>query len=51
MEITKKCIDAFSRQANEAVGISTRPERELLKSKSEFSHPPLSRVVVERRKK
>ena len=51
MEITKKCIDAFSRQANEAVRISTRPDHELLNSKSEFNHPPLSRVVVQRKKK
>jgi hypothetical protein len=39
MEITQKFKDALSRQANEAVRISTRPDREL------------SRVVVERRKK
>ena len=51
MEITKKFKIALSRQANEAVRISTRPDSELLNSKSEFNHPPLSRVVVERRKK
>jgi hypothetical protein len=51
MEITKKFKDALSRQANEAVRIFTRPDRELLNSKSEFNHPPLSRVVVERKKK
>ena len=49
--LKKKFKDALSRQANEAVRISTRPDRELLNSKSEFNHPPLSRVVVERRKK
>ena len=50
MEITKKFNDALSRQANEAFRISTRPDREMLDSKSEFNHPPLGRVVVERRK-
>ena len=51
MEITRKFKDALSRQANEAVRISTRPDHELLNSKSEFNHPPLSRVVVQRKKK
>ena len=45
-EITQKFKDTLSRQANEAVRISTRPDRELHNSKSEFNHPPLSRVVV-----
>ena len=51
MEITNKFTDALTRQANEAVQISARSNQELLNSKSEFNHPPLSRVVVERRKK
>ena len=51
MEITKKFKDALSRQANEAVRIFSRPDNELLNSKSEFNHPPLSRVVVQRKKK
>ena len=50
MEITQKFKDALSRQANEAVRISSRPDHQLLNSKSEFNHPPLARVVVERRK-
>ena len=50
MEITKKLNNVLSRQANEDIRISTRPDRELLDSKSEFNHPPLGRVVVERRK-
>ena len=51
MEITKKFKDALSRQANEAVRIFNRPDHELLNSKSEFNHPPLARVVVERKRK
>ena len=49
MEITKKFKDALSRQANEAVQIFSRPDNELLKSKSEVNHPPLARVVVEKK--
>ena len=51
MEITKKFKDALTRQANEAVRIYSRPSHEILNSKSEFNHPPLARVVVEKRKK
>ena len=51
MEITKKFKDALTRQANEAVRIYTRPSHETLNNKSEFNHPPLNRVVVEKRKK
>ena len=51
MEITQKFKDALTRQANEAVRIFSRPDTELLNSKSEFNHPPLARVVVERKKK
>ena len=51
MEITGKFKDALTRQSNEAVRISNRPRHELLNSKSEFNHPPLARVVVERRNK
>ena len=49
MDITQKFKDALSRQANEAVRIYTRPDHELLNSKSEFNHPPLARVVVQRK--
>ena len=49
MEITQKFQDALSRQANEAVRIFSRPDSELLNSKSEFNHPPLARVVVEKK--
>ena len=49
MEITGKFKDALSRQANEAVRISNRLGSQLLNSKSEFNHPPLARVVVERK--
>ena len=47
MEVTQKFKDALTRQANEAVRIFSRPDHELLNSKSEFNHPPLARVVVE----
>ena len=49
MEITQKFKDALTRQANEAVRIYSRPPHELLNSKAEFNHPPLARVVVEKR--
>ena len=51
MEITKKFRDPLTRQANEAVRMFSRPSHEVLNSKSEFNHPPLARVVVERKKK
>ena len=51
MEITKKFRDALTRQANEAVRIYSRPGHELLNSKSEFNHPPMARVVVQRKAK
>ena len=50
MEITGQFKDALSRQANEAVRISSRPTHELLNSKSEFNHPPTARVIVEKKK-
>ena len=49
MEITKKFRDALTRQANEAVRIYSRPGHELLNSKSEFNHPPMARVVVQKK--
>ena len=51
MEITQQFRDPQTRQANEAVRIKNRSknQEELLNSKSEFNHPPLSRVVVEKR--
>ena len=52
MEITKKFKDPLTRQANEAIRIASRSKNpgELLNSKSEFNHPPLARVVVEKTK-
>ena len=47
MEITKKYQDPLSRQANEAVRISKRKKNELLNSKNEFNHPPITRITVE----
>ena len=51
MTITKKFRDPLSRQANEAVRISNRNGKtgDLLNSKSEFHHPPVGRIVVEKR--
>ena len=49
--ITKKFKDALTRQANEAVRIFNRPSHETLNSKSEFNHPPLNRVMVEKKSK
>ena len=49
MEITQKFRDALSQQANKAVRIFSRPDKELLNSKSEFNHPQLARVVVEKK--
>ena len=52
MKITQKFKDPLTRQANEAVRISMRNKNkaELLNSKSEFNHPPLGRIIVEKRK-
>ena len=52
MKITGKFRDPLTRQANEAVRISQRSKNtgELLNSKSEFNHPPLGRVAVEKRR-
>ena len=50
MKIMQKFEVAMTRQANEAVRIYSRPAHKTLISKSEFNHPPLSRVVVDRRK-
>ena len=49
MEITKKFKDSLTRKANEAVRIFSRPATESLNSKSEFNHPLLARVVLEKK--
>ena len=51
MEITKKFRDPLTRQANEAVRITTRKKNEILNSKTEFNHPPVARIIVERSNK
>ena len=51
MEITGVFKDALSRQADEAVRIKSRKSWELFNSKSEFNHPPIARIVVEKTKK
>ena len=48
MEITGTFKDALSRQADEAVRIYARQGHELMNSKSEFNHPPVSRIIVEK---
>ena len=51
MEITGQFKDALTRQANEAVRISSRPGYQVLNSKSEFNRPPIAKIVVERNRK
>ena len=51
LEITGVFSDALSRQADEAVRISTRKKYELMNSKTEFNHPPIARVVIEKNPK
>ena len=51
MEITKSFRDPLTRQANEAVRISHNNKNEILNSKTEFNHPPIARITVERSKK
>ena len=51
MEITGVFKDALSRQAEEAVRIFSRRPHELLNSKSEFNHPKIARVIVEKKNK
>ena len=50
MEITGVFKDPLSRQAEESVRIQGRNNSELMNSKSEFNHPPMARIVVEREK-
>ena len=47
MEITQKFRDALTRQAKGAVRIYSRPDNELLNSKSEFNHPSVALVGVQ----
>ena len=51
MEITGLFKDALSRQANEAVRIKNHQNSEIMNSKSEFNHPPITRIVVQRAQK
>ena len=51
MEITGQFKDALTRQANEAVRISSRLGHEILNSKSEFNRPPIAKIWVEKNKK
>ena len=49
MEITKTFEDPLTRQANEAVRIKNTEKSALLNSKSEFNHPPIARISVEKK--
>ena len=49
MEITGLFKDALTRQANEAVRIKNCGKSEILNSKSQFNHPPITRIVVDRK--
>ena len=51
MEITKPFKDPLTRQANEGVRIFNRKKSEILNSKTEFSHPRIARITVERKEK
>ena len=51
MEITGLFKDALTRQANEAVRIKNCKKSEILNSKSQFNHPPITRIIVDRKKK
>ena len=51
MEITGIFKDALSRQAEESVRIQARKPSELMNSKSQFNHPPIARIVVEKKPK
>ena len=53
MKIVQKFRDPLTREANEAVRINNRNKKkyELLNSKNEFHHPPIARIVVEKRDK
>ena len=51
MEITKSFRDPLTRQANEAVRISSMKKNENLNSKNEFNHPPIARITVKRSRK
>ena len=50
MEITGVFKDALSRQAEESVRIQARTNSELMNSKSQFNHPPIARIIVEKNK-
>ena len=50
MKITNTFKEPLSRQANEAVRIKNREQKETLNSKSEFNHPPIARITVDGKK-
>ena len=50
MEITNTFKDPLTRQANEGVRINKREKTELLNSKTEFNHPKIPRITIEKNK-
>ena len=50
VETTKKFFDALSRQADEGVRIYKNQEN-VINLKSEFNHPPIKRISLEKRNK
>jgi hypothetical protein len=51
MELTGTFKDALIRQADEAVRIKSQNKVELMNGKSDFNHPPIAMVTVEKRRK
>ena len=51
VKITGTFKSALSRQANEAVRIANSNPSSLINCKSEFNHPPINRLKVQRRSK
>ena len=49
IQITKNFRDPLTRQANEGVRINGRSKNELLNSKTEYNHPPILRITVDRK--
>ena len=51
MEITGVFQNALSRQSDESVRIQSRKSSELMNIKSQFNHPPIARIIVEKTNK
>ena len=51
VEILKKFMDPLSRQVDEGIRIVKVNPSLILNSKSEFNHPPITRIKIDRRKR